>query len=444
MSWEVVKMGSFLKARKDRFKPDDPQISELKRISKIDFSGNIFLSDKTSNTGMILVKKGDLVISGINVEKGAMSVYQGNDDIIATIHYSAYEYDKDKIDIGFLKSFLKSSEFKNALKEQVPGGIKTEIKPKHILPLKVLIPTELSEQREIVESLNGKNQNINSLATELTHQLDLVKQLRQAFLREAMQGQLVPQDATDEPARQLLARIQAEKARLVKEKKIKKSKPLPPISEEEIPFEIPESWVWCRLGEVAIHIFDGPFGSHLKTADYTASGVQVIRLENLGSMSFNFHKETFISQEKYQTIEQHTVYNGDVIIGSFLADGVKCVVLPELDYTAIAKADCFTIRSDYDFTSNKYLMYLLSSDSMFKELSSLLRGMTRQRINTTQLKNLPIPLPPLAEQQRIVEKLDELMATCDALEASIGGSQRHNEQLLQQVLREALEPEEVA
>src|SRR5690606_26356035 len=93
--------------------------------------------------------------------------------------------------------------------------------------------------------------------TELTHQIDLVKQLRQTFLREAMQGKLVPQDPNDEPASVLLEKIKDEKERLIKEKKIKKQKPLPPITEDEIPFEIPENWVWCRLGEICFKITDG-------------------------------------------------------------------------------------------------------------------------------------------------------------------------------------------
>jgi len=278
------------------------------------------------------------------------------------------------------------------------------------------------------------------LSSELTHQLSLVKQLRQAFLREAMQGKLVAQDPQDEPAAQLLAKIKAEKKRLIGAKKIKKEKELPPIGVEEVPFEVPEGWVWCRLGEAANMVFDGPFGSHLKTADYTSFGVQVIRLENLGQMKFIHEKETFISFEKYGTIKSHEVFEGDVIIGSFLADGVRCIILPKLQGKAIAKADCFTIRLDMELFSRKYLMYLLNSDLMYKELSALLRGMTRLRINTTQLKNLPIPIPPLAEQQRIVAKLDELMRYCDALEASIQASRVQNEGLLQQVLREALEP----
>lgn len=446
MSWKKIKLSEFLKNRDGRYKPNDISISDFKRIDKIDFSGNIFISDKASNTDMILVKKGDLVISGINIEKGAMTVYEGDNDITATIHYSSYIYDKEKIDIEFLKYFLKSLEFKQAIKEQVPGGIKTEIKPKHLLPLEVFIPTTIEEQKIVVENLKSiEKENLN-LATEINTQLKLVKQLRQSFLREAMQGKLTADFRSAHPkliegensAQALLEKIKTEKKQLIKDGKLRKEKELAPISEDEISFEIPENWVWCRLGNSVSNIFDGPFGSHLKSSDYTSSGVQVIRLQNLGVMKFKKEKESFVSFEKYKTIKGHTVYEGDIIIGSFLADGVNCVILPKLDNIAIAKADCFTIRIQHKRLINKYIMYLLSSPLMFMELSKLLRGMTRLRINTTQLKNLPIPLPLLSEQQAIVSKLDELMRTCDELETSIRTSQKQNEMLLQQVLREAL------
>lgn len=194
MSWKKVKLGDFLKVRENRFKPNDTAIVDLRRIDKIDFSGEIFISDKPSNTDMILIKKGDLVISGINVEKGAMAVYIGEEDITATIHYSSYSFDENQTDIEFLKFFLKSIEFKNALKEQVPGGIKTEIKPKHILPLVVEIPTEIKDQKEVVEILKSRKSKVDSISTELTHQLTLVKKLRQQILQDAVQGKLVAQN----------------------------------------------------------------------------------------------------------------------------------------------------------------------------------------------------------------------------------------------------------
>ncbi|MEO8231299.1 MAG: hypothetical protein ABI638_03395 [Ignavibacteriota bacterium] len=147
MAWKKMQLSEALINRENRFRPNDKAIAKLKRIDKINFSGHIFISNKASNTDMILIKKGDLVISGINVEKGAISVYEGEEDITATIHYSSYEFNRKKIDIDFLKVFLRSPDFIELLKKQVPGGIKTEIKPKHILPLEVFFPEELSEQK---------------------------------------------------------------------------------------------------------------------------------------------------------------------------------------------------------------------------------------------------------------------------------------------------------
>ncbi len=115
--WEKVKIGEFLFERKGRYKPDDQEIANLQRIDKIDFSGNFFFSNKPSRTDMILIKNGDLVISGINVSKGAMGIYSGSNDVCATIHYSSYTFDENQIDLEYFKRFLKSDEFTKLLKE---------------------------------------------------------------------------------------------------------------------------------------------------------------------------------------------------------------------------------------------------------------------------------------------------------------------------------------
>ncbi|MFA5879101.1 MAG: hypothetical protein WC860_02900 [Candidatus Margulisiibacteriota bacterium] len=99
---------TFLTEREGRYKPNDKKISNYYRLNKIDFSGTIHLSDKLSKTDMIIVEPGDLVISGINVAKGAISVYEGKEPITATIHYSSYIFDKNKINIDYFKRYLKS------------------------------------------------------------------------------------------------------------------------------------------------------------------------------------------------------------------------------------------------------------------------------------------------------------------------------------------------
>ncbi len=251
--WQKTRIGEFLFEREGKYKPDNETVAGLNRIDKIDFSGNFHIAAKPSKTNMILVRPGDLVISGINVAKGAMGIYHGDEDVTATIHYSSYTFDTSKIDVKYFKRFLKSAEFIRLLQEQVKGGIKTEIKPKHLLPLEIDLPG-ITEQKQIVSHFQSIEIEDGELKQELTHQQTLLKKLRQQILQEAIEGKLTAdwrkQNPDVEPASELLKRIQAEKAQLIKDKKIKKQKPLPPISEEEKPFDLPEGWVWCRLGDL--------------------------------------------------------------------------------------------------------------------------------------------------------------------------------------------------
>ena len=134
-----VKISDFLTERQGRYKPDEKKIAAYKRLEKIDFSGMIHISEKPTKTDMIIVCPGDLVISGINVAKGAVAVYQGKEPVCATIHYSSYVFDEKKVDLEYFKYFVKSPSFVSVLQQQVKGGIKTEIKPKHLLPLEIIV-----------------------------------------------------------------------------------------------------------------------------------------------------------------------------------------------------------------------------------------------------------------------------------------------------------------
>jgi len=439
MSWRIVKLGDFLEVRENRFKPNDKAISDLKRIDKIDFSGEIFISDKPSNTDMILIKKGDLVISGINVEKGAMAFYTGDEDIIATIHYSSYSFDENKIDIDFLKFFLKSIEFKNALKEQVPGGIKTEIKPKHLLPLLVKIPTDIKDQKAVVKILQNRNSKVDAISTELTHQLMLVEKLRQQLLQDSVQGKLVPQNPNDEPASELLKKIKAEKQKLIAEGKLKKEKELPPIKAEEIPFEIPEGWVWCRLGEIA-YITSG---STPAQSAFVESGIPYLKMYNLRNQKIDFyHKPQYIKEEVHNgQLKRCRAYPGDVIMNIVGPPLGKIAIIPDSLPECNFNQAAVLIRP-INKEMNFYIFWYLNELSEIKAIET--KGVAGQdNISVTQALNMRLPLPPFSEQTCIVQKLDELMRYCDELEASIKASAAQNEKLLQQVLREALRKEEV-
>ena len=443
MSWQKVVLGKFLKNREGRYKPNDQAILGLKRIDKINFSGTIFLSDKPSNTDMILVKKGDLVISGINVEKGAMNIYKGDEDVVATIHYSSYIFDEKQIDIEFLTSFLKSLEFKKALREQVPGGIKTEIKPKHILPLVVEMPIDVNDQRTIVKKLAESNSVIKNVELEINSQLNLLKQLRQSFLREAMQGKLLNIKYIEghETGQQLLDKIKVEKARLIAEKKFKQGKLQEAEVLENLLFEIPQHWIWCNLDEICYNITDG---TH-QTPQYTSSGKMFLSAQNVKPFKFMPEKHKFVSEQDYQNyIKNRKPEKGDLLIGRVGAGiGETAVIDQDIDfciYVSVALIQPFKeyINSDYMalvFNSPYGVRYAKGNISS--------RG-SAGNFNLGRIRSFQIPLPPLKEQQLIVAKLDQLMAFCDSLEQSIKESQDYNDLLLQQVLREALQPKEEA
>jgi type I restriction enzyme S subunit len=207
--------------------------------------------------------------------------------------------------------------------------------------------------------------------------------------------------------------------------------------------ELPAGWRRASLQELLPPggIFDGPFGSNLKSMDYTEFGVRVIRLENVGHLSFVGDRETFVSQEKYETMKRHTVGEGDIIFASFIAEEIRVCVLPKLTTTAIAKADCFCLRPKGDLVNRRYLSYQLASQESYNQLLDNIHGATRPRINTTQLRKLEVRICSLPEQQEIVHRVEALFALADRLESRYKKAKTHTDKLTQSILARAFRGE---
>jgi len=354
----------------------------------------------------------------------------------------------------------------NIIKNLAWGAAIPNVSPKQIEKLQFSFPP-IEVQRQIIEFLNDLKNNtiqnkvyfnesierhiielqnnnvaLKDINSELTHQLDLIKQLRQAFLREAMQGKLITNDklriTNGETGHELLAKIKAEKAQLIAEKKLKKEKELPPITADEIPFEIPEHWAWCRLGEIC-SIKGGkrvPNGYKLLKEPTPYIYIRVSDMKN-GTISDNdLH---YIDENVYQGIKQYTIGKDDIymtIVGGTIG---KCGLVPE-------KFDNMNLTENAAkitpiLVDKKFLWKCLDSPFCQSQFIDKTKQVGVQKMALNRFSSSLIPLPPLHEQEQIVAKLEELTAYCDGLEQSIKESQGYNEKLLQQVLREALQPQ---
>jgi len=294
-----------------------------------------------------------------------------------------------------------------------------------------------------IQFVNMQNSKVE-LTSELTHQLDLIKQLRQAFLREAMQGKLVDGSKLMvdglETGHDLLAKIKAEKAQLIAEKKLKKEKELPPISEEEIPFEIPQHWAWCRLGEICSNIQTGLE----KSKDFQSIDNPYVyfKMNNIGN--FNGEEDwssTIRINASDQELLMYSLNYGDFLFNTRNSRelvGKTCVFRSIFNDPVLYNNNI--ARINFILANPFFINYWFTTPILRNILFEINSGVTNvAAIYLKQIINLLIPLPPLHEQEQIVAKLEELMAFCDGLEERIKESHGYNEKLLQQVLREALQ-----
>jgi type I restriction enzyme S subunit len=346
--------------------------------------------------------------------------------------------DKSVLNAEYLFRFLNLNK-ERELVDRMKGMANVTLPIKEIAKIEIPLPS-LKEQIEFVEKYGLLETDSDDIFSELNYQLNLIKQLRQSFLREAMQGKLVKSTNTKETGQKLLAKIKAEKAQLIADKKLKKEKELPPISEDEIPFIIPEHWTWCRLGEIANTFTGNSINEREKSIKYakTTQGLDYIGTKDVKfygkGINYNTGVKIPFNNDKFKTTKENSILM--CIEGG--SSGKK--------YAMTNKEICFgnkLLASEINSSLNPFFYYKYYQSQLFSnEYIDKSKGL-RGGVSINQFREIIAPIPPLHEQEQIVAKLEELMAFCDGLEDSIKESQGYNEKLLQQVLREALQGEEV-
>ncbi len=245
-----------------------------------------------------------------------------------------------------------------------------------------------------------------------------IKKLRELILELAVRGKLVEQDPNDEPASVLLERIAEEKARLVKEGKIKKPKKLPEITEGEKPFKLPDGWQWARVSDVLRVINGRAYKKH----EMLQEGTPLLRVGNLFTSNEWYYSDLQLEDDKYID-HGDLIYAWSASFGPFIWDGGRAIY-----HYHIWKLELF----DYCSTNKHFLYNYLKA--VTEEIKSSGSGIAMIHMTKAKMEELVVPLPPHEEQQRIVEKVDKLMALCDRLEQQVGDQLEAHEVLVDTLL----------
>ncbi len=389
--WKETLLGEVLTERRETPTPESLENGEVSIVSKIGFNqGKIELrSDGKTKTGMILIRPGDLVISGINAAKGAIAIYDEKQEkpIAGTIHYGSYIPNKERVEVKYLWWFLRSAAFREIVQHHIPGGIKTELKSKRFLSVPIPLPP-LGEQRHIVERV-------------------------EALVARIAKAQSLREEASQE-VDYLYGREVAEL------------------------FTNSKDWQTYNLGELTT---DVSYGTSEK-AHSERIGTPVFRMGNIQSGKLDLSDMKYMHPSQ-QELKKLTLQKGDILVNRTNSAELvgKCAVF-DLDGDYLFASYIIRLRIDTQ-KANPYLVaeYInspLGRAYMFAER----KQMTGQaNVNSQKLKALPIKLPPLDEQRRIVAYLDSVQARLASLRELQSATEEELSALLPSVLDKAFKGE---
>jgi type I restriction enzyme, S subunit len=265
-----------------------------------------------------------------------------------------------------------------------------------------------------------------------------VKKLRETILQLAVQGKLTKHWRSENPnqenAKVLLEKIKAEKAQLIKDKKIKPEKPLPAIKKEEIPYELPEGWVWANVLEISLKVTDGEHATPIRANE----GYKLISARNVTNEGIRLHKLDYVSEQEFHRIRKRCdPQKGDVLISCSGSVGRVCLVDKDDEYCMVRSAAL--IKQDHVNLRGDYLVYALRSPFVQGQIIEKSRSTAQSNLFLGKIKQLYFALSALEEQKAIIEKVNGLLHLCDELEKEIEQSTEQVEALMKSCVREVLE-----
>lgn len=406
-SWEWVRLGdvaTFISGKTEKAFVKNPKINAVYfKISDMNFKENKYFAQTSQKSIRVsgkeqFIPKGSILFPkrGGAIKTNKKRIVNCNNMVI-DMNLMAITPILTTINdwIYYWFSMVKLENISN-------GSNVPQINNKDIESLMFPLPP-VSEQSRIAAKIAQLFALLRKVESSTQQYAKLQTLLKSKVLDLAMRGKLVEQDPNDEPASVLLEKIKAEKEQLIKEKKIKKSKTLPPITDEEKPFDIPDSWEWVRLGNVLTILRGGSPRPIKKYLTDDPNGINWIKIgdSTTNSRYIDHAAEKIIPEGLHKT---RVVHKGDFLLSNSMSFGRPYIL--KIDG---AVHDGWLILSDYDKLLDKnYLYYLLSSNYINLQFKSLATGSTVKNLNRDRVANTIALVPPLQEQKRIAAKIAQL------------------------------------
>jgi len=436
MTWEVVKLNQILFQVKDKFDvKNDMDYSQI----TVSNTGVVSLRgvQKGFNIGtkkQTIAHKGQFIYSRLGVHQGSFGIVPKElDGAIVTGDMPIFEIDREKIYPNFLIYCLKLPSFKKKLTDLTRGLAQSRVREKFFLDIDIKIPS-LDEQKVLLNKLDSLNISMNVLLKNNLKNESYISWLRQAILSDAVTGRLVPQDPNDEPAEKLLDKIKAEKEKLIKEKILKKEKQMPKVSENEFPFEIPKTWAWVRLNEIAFitKLAGFEYSKYIHLSD--SGEIPVVRAQNVKNNFIKKDNLKYIDAKTSQGLERSALVKKSILM-TFIGAGIGDIALfnePTRWHLApnVAKIELHLPKL------TEYLIWYFNSAQGRKQIFKHLKTTAQPSLSMQTIRDIFVPIPPEQEQFRILQRVTSLMKICDEQEKNILETKENINKLNQTILRE--------
>ena len=320
----------------------------------------------------------------------------------------------------FIRTLFDSEYYRGHIRNQVQGMNINNVKNEHITEFIVPIPP-LAEQKRIVAKIEELLPLIDGYGEAEERLMELNTEfpdkLRKSILQQAVQGKLTERDPADEPASELLKRIRAEKAKLITEGKIKKEKPLPPITDEEKPFDIPDTWEWSSINELFwVTKLAGFEYTKYFTKDQVSSknAVKIVRAQNVKMNRFVENENEAISEELSLLLERSAL-TVDCLLMTFIGAGIGDTCIYSSSQRHHLAPNVAKIVPVTDGIYLPYYLIWLMSPAGQASVEKIKKSTAQPSLSMETIRSIRVAVPPLAEQKRIVARVEELLAVCDGL-----------------------------